>query len=208
MTKKLRLMLTVFIMMVALTACGGDVSTEKESESSTSGTTSKKEETVIKTEYDDSTLEGILEGIQAEVEDVTEKMAGSLNDVNEKIGDTYEEYVENKQELTNWYDNIIADSEKLFARIKEMSVQYFKLAAKTIDHEDYNAMDDALDEYYDVVYDDVMDDYYDAIYDDLMDEVYETYYDGVVEEGYDIVAYKIYSEESSACYKAWSSVKI
>lgn len=202
MRKKVWLMMVAIIMIFAMTACGGEEPKNKETNISTNTDKEKIETTPV--QYDNSTLEGILKGIQDEVNKATEDMTSSLDVVNEKVGNSYEEYVENKDELTNWYGLIVDESQKLFGRINEKSVEYFKLVASSLNHEDKDAIDDAMDEFYDAVYDDAMDDYYDAIYDDLMDNVYDTYYDGIVEDGYDIVAYEIYSDEHSECYKAWS----
>lgn len=121
----------------------------------------------------------------------------------EKTG-TYDEYVDNRQLVTDWYNTAISESEALFTRTHENAQEYFRLIAGTIDHDDYDAIDDAVDEFYDVVYDDAMDDYYDDIYDDAMDDMYDHYYDGVMDDAYDQIPYEEWNDALTECYREWS----
>lgn len=156
-------------------------------------------------DYDDSTPEGIIAGIEGDFADTITFLQEKFDETNAAIGTTYEDYLENKQILTDWYDFVLAEETALFERTKERAIDYFKCIASSIDHEDYNAMNDAMDEFYDQIYDGAMDDFYDDVYDDLMDDAYDTYYDGIVEDGYDVDPYAKWSSESSECYKAWSA---
>lgn len=191
--------ITILTMAVGLTACG---ETAKTTETTESVRTDSKQETSV--DYDNSSLEGIRDGIENDFSDTIQKITEKLEETNSSVGNSYEEYIENKQLITDWYAFAISEEDALFQRTIERSVEYYKLIATSIDPADYDARDDAMEAFYDDVYDDLMDNFYDEIYDDAMDEVYDTYYDGIVEDGYDVAPYEKWSEESSACYKEWS----
>ena len=179
-----------------LAVCGADAAYAKEQ---------KAESLVPEVSMDDQSLEGILTGINEDFIVTVSYLEDALTQVNNEIGETYEEYAKNKQQLTDWYALAETQSQLLFERTKENSVTYYKLIAETVDHDDYDAWDDALDQYYDEVYDGAFDDYYDAVYDDLMGEVYDVYYDGILDKAYDSVGYEEWTAAMSECYEAWSN---
>lgn len=191
--------ITILTMAVGLTACG---ETAKTTETPDSGSTNSTQE--VSSNYDNSSLEGIREGIENDFSDTIQKINEKLEETNSAVGNSYEEYIKNKQLVTDWYTFAISEENALFERTVERSVEYYKLIATSIDPADYDARDDAMEAFYDDIYDDQMDKFYDEIYDDAMDEVYDAYYDGIVEDGYDVAPYEKWSEESSACYKEWS----
>lgn len=191
--------ITILTMAVGLTACG---ETAKATETSDSENTNSTQE--MSSNYDNSSLEGIREGIESDFSDTIQKINEKLEETNSAVGNSYEEYIKNKQLLTDWYTFAISEENTLFERTVKHSVEYYKLIAASIDPADYDARDDAMEAFYDDIYDDLMDNFYDEIYDDAMDVVYDTYYDGIVEDGFDVAPYEKWSEESSACYKEWS----
>lgn len=199
MKKKWLTGIIILTMAVSLTACG---ETAKTTETSDSGSTNSTQE--VSSNYDNSTLEGIREGIESDFSDTIQKINEKLEETNSTVGNSYEEYITNKQLVTDWYTFAISEENALFERTVERSVEYYKLIAASIDPADYNARDDAMEAFYDDIYDDQMDNFYDEICDDAMDDVYNTYYDGIVEDGYDVAPYEKWNEESSACYKEWS----
>ena len=163
-----------------------------------------EEEKPIQAVYDNSTLGGILNGISSDFEVTIQYLNEELENVYAGVGESYEKYVENKQILEDWYALAISESEKLFDRTEKASEEYFILIPKKIDCEDDDAIDDAMDEFYEVVYEDAMDEYYDAVYEDAMDDIFDAYYDGIVADGYEEVPYAEWSAESSDCYRTWS----
>lgn len=191
--------ITILTMAVGLTACH---ETAKTTETSNLGGTNSTQE--VSSNYDNRSLEGIREGIESDFSDTIQKINEKLEQTNSAVGNSYEEYIKNKQLITDWYTFTISEEDALFERTVEHSVEYYKLIAASIDPVDYDARDDAMDSFYDDIYDNLMDIFYDEIYDDTMNEVYSTYYDGIVEDGYDVAPYEKWSEESSACYKEWS----
>lgn len=191
--------ITILTMAIGLTACS---ETAKTTETTKAVRTDSKQE--VSADYDNSSLEGIRDGIKNDFSDTIQKITEKLEETNSSVGNSYEEYIENKQLITDWYAFAISEEDALFQRTIECSVEYYKLIATSINPADYDARDDAMEAFYDNVYDDLMDDFYDEIYDDLMDEVYDTYYDGIVEDGYDVAPYEKWNEESSTCYKEWS----
>ena len=191
--------ITILTMTVGLTACG---ETAKTTETTDSVSTNSTQE--VSANYDNSSLESIREGIESDFSNTIQKITEKLEETNSAVGNSYEEYIENKHLITGWYAFTISEEDALFKRTVERSVEYYKLIATSIDPADYDARDDAMETFYDDVYDDLMDDFYDKIYDDAMNEVYDTYYDGIVDDGYDVAPYEKWSEESSVCYKEWS----
>ena len=200
----------IFAMSLNMIACG-NANAPAAPKETTSQETSKNDSKETATSarpassYDNSTLEGIIAGIEGDFADTIAFLQEKFDETNAAIGTTYEDYIENKQLLTDWYDFVLAEETALFERTKERAIDYFKLIVSSIDHEDYSAMNDAMDDFYDKVYDDVMDDFFDDVYDDLMDDAFDTYYSGIVEDGYDVDPYEKWSNESSECYKAWSA---
>lgn len=191
-------------MLTAVSACGAK-NTETDNLESNLGIVSedipgKKDDS---TSHDDSSLETILFSIESDYTNTIQNLKDSFEEAKTSIGNTYQEYLENKQLLSDWYLHVLEEETALFERTKVGAVEYFKLISSSIEHSDSDAIDDAMEKYYDFLYDDLMDNFYDEIYDDLMDEVYETYYDGIVEEGYEIDPYAKWLDESSACYKEW-----
>lgn len=153
---------------------------------------------------DKSSAELILDAIEADYATAIKKMQEELESAKKEIGTTYEDYVKNKEVLDEWYAFIFAESETLFEKTEKNSIKYFKEIATT---EDADFINDAMDEYYDVVYDDMMDDYYEAIYDDAMDEVYDVYYGGIVADGYEVAEFDEWNDESSECFENWSDTQ-
>lgn len=200
--KKKMILTATLLFTCFLVACGSKAAATKEQNGQN---TPEEQQTESKQpEMDDKSLEGILKGINDDFSNTIQHMSEELETVNTKVGGTYEGYVENKQLLIDWYSMAEEESRQLFDRTKENSVKYYKLVADTVDHEDYDAWDNALDDYYDEVYDGALDDYYDAVYDDFMDDIYDEYYDGIMDDAYDTVAYKEWSDASGECYKMWS----
>ena len=175
MKKKWLTGITILMISVGLTACGETAKTTEISDSGSTNTTQK-----ASSNYDNSSLKGIREGIENDFSDTIQKINEKLEETNSAVGNSYEEYIKNKQLVTDWYTFAISEENALFERTVERSVEYYKLIATSIDPADYDARDDA------------------------MDEVYDAYYDGIVEDGYDVAPYEKWSEESSACYKEWS----
>lgn len=200
MKKRLFALLLAVCMILSMTACG-------EKKDNAAPEAQDKEESLSNrpaSQYDNSTLEGILTGIETDFADSIKFLQDSFEDLNASVGETYEEYKENKKLLTEWYALILSEETALMERTKERAVEYLKLISSSIDHKDDDAMDDAMDDYYDRIYDGAMDDFYDEIYDNLMEDAYDTYYDGIVGDGYELEPYDKWSDESSAAYKEWS----
>ena len=78
---------------------------------------------------DDSSLEGILQGIKDDCTYTVEQFGKELEKVSEIAGVSYEAYVENKQMLSDWYELVIKETENLFERTKENSVKYLNKMA-------------------------------------------------------------------------------
>lgn len=206
---------TVIILMVlisTLTACEKktDIQTNKEEavkekdvvteeNVETEGEKINKKDT--KSEID--SLEGILEEITNDYTETIDCIKSELNKVHQNIGDTYQDYVENKEELTDWYDFALDESESLYKRTDNNVRAYYEKVLEEINLDEYDDVEDAMDNIYEAVYEDAMDEYYDVVYEDLLDEVKDIYYDGIIENGKDSVEYGDWLDEYSECYSDW-----
>lgn len=200
MKKKIILLATLASAILLVAGCGKS----KEASETTWEPDIKIEETEeSKKVVADSSVIGILDSIDSDVQVTLESLNTELQKAYSAVGSTYDSYIKKSDKILEWYELAIDESEKLFVRIRENSIEYFKCVAKTVDTTDYDAVDDALDEYYDRVYEDAMDDYYEAMYEDVMDEIYDTYYDGVIDEAPEGVEYGDWYDVRSDFYDNW-----
>lgn len=211
MKKKTLVLMMGATMMLAVTACGKE-EVQNTAPAETQESEAEMEETpeVVESEetkevaVESGTLEEILVGITSDYEAAIQKLTTEKENVVAGVGDTYEDYVKNEQLVTDWYTLVLTEEEALFERTTDNAIAYFKLISETVNHEDYDAWDDAMDEFYDVVYEDAMEAFYENIYEDAMENMYDTYYDGIVAEGCDTVEYSEWSDVSGKCYEEWS----
>ena len=88
--------ITILTMAVGLTACG---ETAKTTETSDSGSTNSTQE--VSSNYDNSSLEGIREGIENDFSDTIQEINEKLEETNSAVGNSYEKYIKNKQLVTD-----------------------------------------------------------------------------------------------------------
>lgn len=149
----------------------------------------------------------IIVAIQDDFAATTEGLTAGLTKVDEEIGGTFEGYLANGQALTDWYGTVVGETEALFERTSENAMAYYRAVADTVDHGDSDALGDAMDELYDVVYEDACEDYYDDVYEDLLEEAYDAYYDGLIADAEDSVAYGTWFDARSDAYSDWFDVR-
>ena len=151
--------------------------------------------------------EAILEQIQQDFASTQQDLLDEQAAVASQAGTTFDGYVANAEAVQAWYDLAVSETEALGSRTIENARNYYRAVVNTVDHGDDDALDDALDEFYDLIYDDAFDDYYDVIYDDGFDEMYDAYYDGSIEEGYDTLPYDEWYDIKSDAYEFWFDAK-
>lgn len=178
--------------------------------------TSDSNEKVKRSEisYDKNNLDSILAALEAKYETAMQSIADESENVFEKIGDTYECYVANKEAVTDFYENSLSVAEELYTDIEAISIDYFNCIASN-GIEDYSEWNDSMDEFYDT-WNDGMDEFYDTwddIYEDLYDEADELIEDGASYREYSDIwseMYEEYSDAWSEMYEeysdAWSSI--
>lgn len=196
--------------LVACGAKGNDKVDEAEQISSTDSSQQveekeevKDETKEIKADTSNKVFEGILGDIQADFSETIDTLNTELQNVYSGVGETYDDYVKNKSLISDWYALALDESQKLFDRTNEKSVEYYKWVATEYAN-DYSEADSAMNDYFQAVYNGVMDDYFDAVYNDAMDELFQKYYNGIIDDGYDSTEYAQWSEESSQFYQQWS----
>ncbi len=155
----------------------------------------------------DGTPEGILAAIEGDFAATAEGLAASLEDVRVAVGDTFDGYVANEQAVLMWYSSAVGETEALYARTRAGLAQYYEAVMATVDHGDFSALSDAVDEAYDLIYDDASGDYYDAVYEDLFDDAYDYWYDGVIDDVSDELDYGTWSLVSGRSYRACDRAK-
>lgn len=163
----------------------------------------KEESKETKADTPDKAFDGILGDIQADFSETIDTLNTELQNVYSGVGETYDDYVKNKSLINNWYTLALDESQKLFDRTNEKSVEYYKWVAEEYAN-DYSKADSAMNDYFQAVYNGVMDDYFQAVYNDAMDELFQKYYNGIIDDGYDSAEYAQWSDESSQFYRQWS----
>ena len=116
--------------------------------------------------------------------------------------DSYASYVKNRDEITAFYEKIIAASAELGIKMCTLAADYAEsilTSGKPVDD-----MYDDMDDIYDLFYDDMGDEVYDGIYDELMDDVYDSFYGGALGDIPDDLEYAEWSEVHSDEYEQWS----
>ena len=142
----------------------------------------------------------IEEDIETAVESLTEELDRVLAE-----NDTYENYVQNHEQIDQLYEYIDKTDKELCIKLRERSVEYVKLIIGSGESDD--DMYDALEDLYDYVYDDASSEVYDQIYDGILEDMYDEFYDGVLDDVPDDVPYKDWSDARSHEYKQWSNAR-
>lgn len=168
------------------------------------------ESTDGETKDDDATVEGLTAIITAIENDMNSSLSAvqtKLTEAESKLGDTYESYKANASALTDWYEFVQAESNRLYTKIGDNTIKYWQTLSKMAQADKYLDAYDLSEEYYDAVYDNTLDDWYDEIYDGLLDDMYDKYYDGVLDDAYDTVPYDEWSDARGDAYDAWSDAR-
>ena len=201
--KRILFVLLVLILTVSLTACGssgnGNSGGNQGENASNSIAPSR--------EYDKTNPESVLNEIYNDFGDTTEALLEKEKEMFETVGETYEDYIKNKDKIDSWIELCNTESASLFSRTQENSALYFDLISKNEKHTDKDYLEEATDDYYDKVYDDALDKYYDNLYDDALDDLYDQYYDGIIDDEYRNLEYKEWSDSRSDAYKTWSKAR-
>ncbi len=197
--RRLAVLPCMLFLAIALTACG-----TSQQGTSTGPDESKDAASEQKAAVAAGTPEEILKTIQNDFTDTSEKLNGDLEVVYGKLGEDYETYTANVDVLEDWYKTAETETEALCERTRENGAAYFKAVVESAGEDDYETIDDAMDEYYDAIYDDAFTDYYRSVYEDAYEDVYYTYYDDVIGDAYGNADYDEVSDTASDCYRSWS----
>ena len=151
--------------------------------------------------------EALIEQMQGDFESSKQELLDKQAEVFATTGDTYDGYAAHVQAVQDWYDLAVSETEALGARTLENARNYYRSVASSIDHADSDALDDALDDLYDLIYDDAFEDWYDVIYDDAFEDMYDAYYDGSIADAYDSMEYGEWYDAKSESYEVWLDAK-
>lgn len=211
--KKMQLIVIAAALSVALMGCGGIGTPSAQSQTGapteqTQGQTSPSEgEEASTPTITNGDPEAVLAAIQADFDATAQGLLDEQAALLAQAGDSYDGYAANVDAVQAWYDLAVSESEALGARTIENARQYYRVLAATVDHEDYDALDDAMDDFYDLIYDDQFEAYYDTIYDDGFELMYDELYDGIIADAYDTMGYDEWYDAHSDAYDAWFDAK-
>jgi len=175
---------------------GTEVPSGSENKPATADTPTKKP-------ADNSGLSAILTQITNDYANTTVYLTNELAKIYTAVGDTYDGLVANEDALKDWYELVIDESEKLYEATEKNAEEYYKLVATSLGGKDKNAVEDAMDDFYDTVYEDLHEDYYDAFDDGLFKEIYDKYYDGIIDDAKDTADFSKWLNFSSDFYGDW-----
>ncbi len=175
------------------------VETEENTNTNTNGTTKSETTSNIKDNE-------ILEAIDSDVLSTVDSLNAQYETLIAEVGDTYDGYVENKDKINEFYYTIEVELANLANRIAYQSHEYFRYVVNNIDNKDTDALDDALEEYFDRVYDDACNEIFDEIYNDLTSKLFDQYYNGILSDAFDTEEYSVVSDISSQEYEDWSDL--
>lgn len=118
---------------------------------------------------------------------------------------TFDDYKNNKEKISKYYDKIVKNTETFSIKIREYALKYGEIIINS--DKSFNDKYDELEEIYDDIYDGIAEDLYDDIYDGLLEDMYDYYYDGILDDAYDNVPYEDYSDMRSVEYKNYSKAR-
>lgn len=223
--KKIIALLLAVAMLLSMAACGaetpqnndtqpGTSSTEAPATDPSAGTTEPSTEAATPPESTDKPadssytidLTGIttLEELETRIEEHLAATIASLNTQWEELAteiDTYEKYVENAERVSEFYQTVIDETDRMCIMLFEYSAAY----ARMILDSDMSADDkyDAIDGINDFLYEDACDEINDEIYEGLLDDMNDYFYEGILSDAQDDVDYSDWYDVCSKEYSQW-----
>ncbi|MCD7884876.1 MAG: hypothetical protein LUI87_14410 [Lachnospiraceae bacterium] len=148
-----------------------------------------------------------VKAIEAEFDTTIDYLTEELNAVCDSFGGTYDGYVANKQNLSDWYELAVSETNELFTTVKEDSIEYFRTVALSGDVDTKYVWQYDLSDYYRYIYEDAFTNYYRSVYTGLSQIIYREIYNGVVSSGNSTTDYSSWSSERSDCYSQYSEFR-
>lgn len=223
--KKITALLLSVALLLSLVACGTDTPQNTENQPGTSSTDSSepvptteaneppKDATNLPEATDNPTdysytidLTGItsLDELETRIEEHLAASIASLNSRWETLAaeiDTYEEYVDNAEAISDFYQTVIDETKSMCIMLYEYSAAY----ARMILDSDMSTDDkyDAIDGINDCLYEDACDEINDEIYDGILEEMNDYFYEGILDDAQDDVDYSDWYDVCSEEYSQW-----
>lgn len=151
-----------------------------------------------------NTIEELKANSKADIENLTTRLENEWKILS---GETksFDSYKKNQEKISNYYDEIVKDSEEFSIRVREYALKYGEIIVNS--DKSFDDKYDELEGIYDDIYDGVAEDLYNNIYNGLLEDMYDYYYDGILSDAYDNVSYDDYSDISSTEYKNYSNAQ-
>ncbi len=141
-------------------------------------------------------LQDICDFVKTEEKNLEEGQKTKTDEVL-MLAASYGEYKNNKESFENYYSEMESEAQAFYDLVKESGIAYYKMLVNTIDINDYDSWDNAMDKFYDC-FDGTFDDYYDT-WDDLSDDIYNAL-DSILDDAYDTEDYLEVSDAWSEMY--------
>lgn len=223
--KKIIALLLAVAMLLSLAACGTETPQNSDTQPGASSTDAPvtdpsvetTEPNADETDPPESTdkpadysytidLTGIttLEELETRIEEHLAASIASLNTQWEELAaeiDTYEKYVENAEQVSEFYETVIAETEQMCIMLYEYSAAYARMVLDS----DMSADDkyDAIEGINDCLYEDACDEINDEIYEGLLDDMNDYFYEGILDDAQDDVDYSDWYDVCSDEYNQW-----
>lgn len=144
-------------------------------------------------------LDEILNAIARETLQTTDDLQSQLDAFFAACDDSWEGYLANKEQLTDWYATALQESADLYAFIQAQTDAYHQLLINNPEYAEYKVWNDALSESYGI-WNDALSDYY-SDWNDMFSDIYRDC-DDMIGDGYDVVSYSEYQDTWDEFYEA------
>ena len=150
-------------------------------------------------------LQSILEEIDADVDSTISSLSEELAAVSTPASLSYEDYAAVADSLTEWYALAQSETQALYDRIDDYTIEYYVALASIANPEDPYTMSAAFQEIYWAAYQDVYAAVYDGVYDELFYGIYNDVLFGTIYD-WDVYGtdwYEQWAAEWEECYDEW-----
>ena len=144
---------------------------------------------------DEEILNDILYEIEGECTSIIIKLQTELDNTCDSVGDSYNNYLSNKNMLTDWYALALTETEAMYDKIDIKMDKYYDYVA-TMKDEEITVQYKAIEKIYEVVFEKSLEEYKQLICNDSYEGIKKTYGD-IIHEAYESTERKEWMKESS-----------
>ena len=112
---------------------------------------------------------------KSDVNNLTKTLDEKWKTISKEVN-TFDGYKNNKEKISNYYDEIAANCDSFSIKIREYALKYGEIIINS--DKSFDDKYDELEKIYDDIYSDITEELYDEVYSDLLEDMYDYYYDG------------------------------